>query len=121
MKTCKTCVFRQLDAFSRSGWDMDENMDVVAKRYYCSNPMLTDGGFAKEMLTHGDHDGDLFYVGEDFGCIHHQSVAVHNWEPVNIGLYDTVHECSFCKKRHLVQIDDKETKLPLYGCEGDKL
>lgn len=58
MERCQTCRFRHANG-------------------YCTSPKITeDCGHSEEesrdMLLHTYHEGGYFWVGPDFGCVHHE-------------------------------------------------
>lgn len=65
MNTCKTCKFRQkhYGCFICS-------CDKISEDYSQSDSK------SKDMLIHSYNEGGSFFVGEDFGCIHHKSVDI---------------------------------------------
>lgn len=40
----------------------------------------------------------------------------HKWEVVDAGEYDSIHQCSICKRRVMVSIDNPGSNPPEGGC-----
>lgn len=40
----------------------------------------------------------------------------HNWILVDAGLYDSIYQCTRCKKRHMQSVDNPESRAPQEGC-----
>ena len=50
----------------------------------CTNDNLTEGYFRlddiDDMLVYSYQEGGCFYVGENFGCVHHEEKQANNGE-----------------------------------------
>lgn len=40
----------------------------------------------------------------------------HNWEVVDAGEYDSIHQCTRCKRRVMVSVDNPSSNPPEGGC-----
>ena len=58
IKTCKTCAFRDIDGYCQS--------EKIAESCTQSDDESSD------MLLYSYSVGGIFWVGENFGCVHHQ-------------------------------------------------
>ena len=61
MKTCKTCKYREENGYCQS--------DKIVEAHW----EHTDAE-KRDMLIYSYDEGGGFWVGEDFGCIHHREI-----------------------------------------------
>lgn len=66
MKYCKTCIHFD----NRQGWGSEK--EGVCNRLGSNQLLPTDVHFNRFISFHLDHNPQVVFVGEDFGCVHHE-------------------------------------------------
>lgn len=72
MKTCKTCANSELTTYEETWWDDTIGKHECKRRRICLCNSISDSHLADDGLLYQYDEDGIFYVGDNFGCIHYE-------------------------------------------------